>query len=139
MIFNELTEDNFQLFAIKNYENPKAVTKEDFDKDLNHFKYIKRLLKRYKNTGQLKTHLLLNHFIILYNIFGEACTPLLFFKIEEDLWPSMKTFVMFLGKLPEYPHTTMHDIQPDLYCLQELYKIYNEDGTEKTGADNKSS
>jgi len=127
MIFNELTEDNFLLFAIKNYENPQAVTKEDFDKDLNHFKYIKRLLKRYKNTGQLKTHLLLNHFIILYNIFGEATTPMLFHKIEEDLWPSMKTFVMFLGKLPDYPKSAMHDIQPDLYCLKELYRIYNEE------------
>jgi len=51
MIFSELNEDNFLLFAIKNYENPQAVTKEDFDKDLNHFKYIKRLLKRYGNTG----------------------------------------------------------------------------------------
>ena len=81
---------------------------------------------RYKNTGQLKTHLLLNHFIILYNIFGEAATPMLFFKIEQELWPSMKTFVMFLGKLAEYPHSGIHDIQPDLYCLQELYKIYNE-------------
>ena len=130
MIFNELTEDNFLLFAIKNYENPQAVTKEDFDKDLNHFKYIKRLLKRYKNTGQLKTHLLLNHFIILYNIFGEATTPMLFFKIEQDLWPSMKTFIMFLGKLPEYPKSAMHDIQPDLYCLQELYKIYKDEEEE---------
>ena len=130
MIFTELTEDNFLLFAIKNYENPQAVTKEDFDKDLNHFKYIKRLLKRYKNTGQLKTHLLLNHFIILYNIFGEATTPMMFFKIEEDLWPSMKTFIMFLGKLPEYPKSAMHDIQPDLYCLQELYKIYKDEEEE---------
>ena len=137
MLFSELTEDNFLLFAIKNYENPQAVTKEDFDKDLNHFKYIKRLLKRYKNTGQLKTHLLLNHFIILYNIFGEATTPMLFFKIEEDLWPSMKTFVMFLGKLPDYPKSTIHNIQPDLYCLQELYRIYNED--EPTGKNNKSN
>ena len=137
MIFNELTEDNFLLFAIKNYENPQAVTKEDFDKDLNHFKYIKRLLKRYKNTGQLKTHLLLNHFIILYNIFGEATTPMMFFKIEEDLWPSMKTFVMFLGKLPEYPKSAMHDIQPDLYCLKELYRIYNE--KEDSGKNNKSN
>ena len=84
-------------------------------------------MKRYKNTGQLKTHLLLNHFIILYNIFGEATTPMLFHKIEEDLWPSMKTFVMFLGKLPDYPKSTMHDIQPDLYCLKELYRIYNEE------------
>ena len=136
MIFNELTEDNFLLFAIKNYENPQAVTKEDFDKDLNHFKYIKRLLKRYKNTGQLKTHLLLNHFIILYNIFGEAATPMLFFKIEKDLWSSMKTFVMFLGKLPEYPKSQIHDIQVDLTCLKELYSIYNE--KDNTGKSNKS-
>ena len=126
MIFNELNEDNFLLFAIKNYENPQAVTKEDFDRDLNHFKYIKRLLKRYKNTGQLKTHLLLNHFIILYNIFGEATTPMLFFKIESDLWSSMKSFIMFLGRFPEYPHSSIHDIQVDLNCLSELYKIYDE-------------
>ena len=127
MLFTELNDENFKLFAIKNYENPQAVTEADFDKDLNHFKYIKRLLKRYKNTGQFKTHLLLNHFIILYNIFGEATTPMLFHKIEEDLWPSMKTFVMFLGKLPDYPKSAMHDIQPDLYCLKELYRIYNEE------------
>jgi len=136
MIFTELTEENFLLFAIKNYENPQAVTKEDFDKDLNHFKYIKRLLKRYKNTGQLKTHLLLNHFIILYNIFGEAATPMLFFKIEQDLWSSMKTFVMFLGKLPEYPKTHIHDVQVDLTCLKELYSIYNE--KDNSGKSNKS-
>ena len=97
MIFNELNEDNFLLFAIKNYQKSPFVTREDFERDLNHFKYIKRLLKRYKNTGQLKTHLLsLNHFIILYNIFGEATTPMLFFKIEDDLWSSMKSFIIFL-------------------------------------------
>jgi hypothetical protein len=125
MIFNELNEDNFLLFAIKHYENPQAVTKEDFDKDLNHFKYINRLLKRYKNNGQLKTHLLINHFIILYNIFGEATTPMLFFKIDKDLWSSVKSFIIFLGKLPEYPKSGIHDIQVDLKCLEELYKIYN--------------
>ena len=125
MIFNELNEDNFLLFAIKNYENPQAVTKEDFEKDLNHFKYIKRLFKRYNNTGQLKTHLLLNHFIILYNIFGEATTPMLFFRIEKELWSPLKTFIMFLGRLPEFPKCYIHDIQVDLYCLTELNKIYN--------------
>ena len=113
------------MFAIKHYENPQAVTKEDFDRDLNHFKYIKRLLKRYKNSGQLKTHLLLNHFIILYNIFGEATTPMLFFKIERELWSAMKSFIIFLGRFPEYPHSDIHDIQVDLLCLSELYKIYN--------------
>ncbi len=130
MIFNELNEDNFLLFAIKNYENPQAVTKEDFEKDLNHFKYIKRLLKRYKREGELKTHLLLNHFIILYNIFGEATTPMLFFKIEGDLWSSLKSFIIFLNRLPEYPKSGIHDIQVDLYCLAELNKIYN--GKEET-------
>ena len=123
MIFSELTEDNFLLFAIKNYENPQAVTKEDFDRDLNHFKYIKRLLKRYKNTGELKTHLILNHFIVLYNIFGEAATPMLFFKIERDLWSVMKTFVIFLNKLPDYPHCYIHDVEVDDYCLAELQGI----------------
>jgi hypothetical protein len=124
MLFDELNENNFLLFAIKHYENPHAVTKEDFDKDLNHFKYIKRLLKRYKNTGQLKSHLLINHFIILYNIFGDATTPMLFYKIEKELWSVMKTFILFLNRLPEYPKCYIHDIPVDITCLGELQKIY---------------
>lgn len=125
MFFNELNEDNFLLFAIKNYENPQAVTREDFEKDLNHFKYVKRLLKKYRNTGQLKVHLILNHFIILYNVFGEATTPMLFHKIEMDLWPAMKSFIIFLGKFPEYPKCYIHDVQVDINCLSQLYQIYN--------------
>ena len=131
MHFTELNEDNFKLFAIKNYENPQAVTEADFDKDLNHFKYIKRLLKRYRNTGELKTHLIINHFIILYNIFGEAATPMLFFKIEPELWSVMKTFVLFLNKLPDYPRCYIHDVEVDIPCLEELQKIYN--GKEEAG------
>ena len=127
MIFNELNEDNFLLFAIKNYENPQAVAKEDFDKDLNHFKYIKRLLKRYKKTGELKTHLLINHFIVLYNIFGEATTPMLFFKLEREMWSQVKTFIMFLNRLPEFPKSYLNDIQVDLTCLEQLQKIYIKD------------
>lgn len=127
MFFTELNEDNFLLFAIKNYENPQAVTKEDFDKDLNHFKYIKRLLKRYKNTGELKSHLLINHFIVLYNIFGEAATPMLFFKIEKTLWSPMKSFIMFLNKLPQTPKCYIHDIPIDINCLSQLQKIYRQD------------
>jgi len=126
MIFTELTSENFLLFAIKNYENPQAVTKEDFEKDLNHFKYIKRLLKRYRNTGELKAHLLLNHFIILYNIFGEGTTAMLFYKIEEEMWTIMKTFVVFLNKLPDYPKCFIHDVKIDDYCLSELGRIYDE-------------
>ena len=134
MFFNELNEDNFLLFAIKNYENPQAVTREDFEKDLNHFKYVKRLLKKYRNTGQLKVHLILNHFIILYNVFGEATTPMLFHKIEMDLWPAMKSFIIFLGKFPEYPKCYIHDVQVDINCLSQLYQIYN--GQEETQENN---
>jgi len=135
MLFNELNDDNFILFAIKNYENQQAVTKEDFDKDLNHFKYIKRLLKRYKNTGVLKSHLLLNHFIILYNIWGEATTPMLFFKIDEDLWSAMKAFIMFLNRFPEYPKTHIHNIQVDIECLKEL-NLITSDEQESTDKNN---
>ena len=123
MLFSELNEENFLLFAIKNYENPSAVTREDFDKDLNHFRYIKRLLKRYKSSGELKVHLLINHFIILYNIFGDAATPMLFYKIEKNLWSAIKSFIVFLDKLPEHPHTYIHDIEADEVCLQELRSI----------------
>lgn len=123
MYIDELNADNFLIFAIKNYENPEAITVEDFEKDLNHFRYIKRLLKKYKSGGDLKIHLLINHFIILYNIFGDATTPMLFFKIERDLWPCLKSFVVFLDRLPEYPRSYIHDMKPDEYCIQELERI----------------
>ncbi|MAS83000.1 MAG: hypothetical protein CMF45_09970 [Legionellales bacterium] len=125
MLFAELNEDNFLLFAIKHYENPQAVTRDDFEKDLSRFRYIKRLLKRYKSTGELKVHLLINHFIILYNIFGEATTPMLFYKIDKNLWECIKTFVVFLDKLPEYPRSYIHEIEIDQKCLDSLNGISN--------------
>tara|TARA_B100000925_G_scaffold47315_1_gene30805 strand:- start:434 stop:814 length:381 start_codon:yes stop_codon:yes gene_type:complete len=125
MQFTELNEKNFLLFAIKNYQNPQAVTREDFDKDLNHFRYIKRLLKRYKSSGELRTHLLINHFIILYNVFGDATTPMLFYKVDRELWDVTKTFIVFLNRLPDYPHTIIHDIDMDETCLEELKRATN--------------
>ncbi len=123
MRFDDLNGDNFLLFAIKNYENPQAVSVDDFEKDLNIFRYIKRLLRRYKNGSGLKVHLLINHFIILYNIFGDAATPMLFYKLDKDLWPSLKTFIIFLNRFPEYPRTSFHDIEVDQHCLEELERI----------------
>jgi hypothetical protein len=123
MRFDELNEDNYIMFAIKHYENPHAVTQDDFYEDLKRFKWIKRLLKRYKSTGILKSHLLINHFIILYNVFGEATTPLLFFKIDRDLWPVVKSFVVYLGRLPEYPVSALHQVPSDEDCLRELNRI----------------
>lgn len=126
MRFDELNEDNYILFAIKHYENPHAVTKEDFYEDLKRFKWIKRLLKRYKSEEEIKTHLihlLLNHFIILYNVFGDAATPLLFYKIDEEFWGIIKTFIVYLGRLPEYPKTQIHNVPLDTKCLDQLNSI----------------
>ena len=81
MKFDELNESNYIMFAIKHYNNPQAVTQEDFYDDMKRFKWIKRLLNKYKNSGDLNVHLLLNHFIILYNIgFYKKCIFTLFFN-----------------------------------------------------------
>ena len=126
MLFDELDESNFLIFAIKHYENPQAVTEEDFYKDLNHFKYIKRLLKRYKKDGDLRCSLLINHFIVLYNIFGEATTPMLCYKSDKDLWSTIKTFIIFLNRLPPSPKCYVHDIPLDFECLRQLKKLSEE-------------
>jgi hypothetical protein len=123
MRFDELNEGNYLLFAIKFYNNPQAVTKEDFEDDLKRIKYIKRLLKRYKNTGVLKVHLILNHLIVLFNVFDDAAVPLLFYNLEKDLWPSIKSFLLFLNRIPEYPKTQVDDIQEDQHCMDVLKAI----------------
>ena len=123
MRFDELNEDNYILFAIKHYENPQAVTEDDFYDDIKRFKWIKRLLKKYKVNGEMNVHLLINHFLILYNIFGDAATPLLFFKIDSEYWSFIKTVIIYLGRFPEYPKTKLHDIPVDIDCLSHLNKL----------------
>jgi hypothetical protein len=123
MRFDELNESNYLLFAIKFYDNPQAVTREDFDEDLKRIRYIKKLLKRYKNTGELKTHLILNHLTVLFNVFNDATVPLLFYNLEKELWPSIKSFLIFLNRLPEYPKTEINDIEQDYECLLQLESI----------------
>ena len=123
MRFDELNENNYMLFAIKFYDNPHALTKEEFEDDLKRIKYVKRLLKRYKNTGVLKTHLILNHLTVLFNVFDEAAVPLLFYNLEEDLWPAIKSFLMFLRCIPEYPKSHIHGIPEDQTCIDELNSV----------------
>ena len=123
MKFDELNENNYLLFAIKFYNNPQSVTMEDFQSDLKRIRYVKRLLKKYKNGGELKTHLILNHLIILFNVFDDAAVPLLFYNLEEDLWPLIKSFLIFLNRLPEYPKTQIHEIDEDFNCLSQLQLI----------------
>jgi len=122
MRFDELNENNYLLFAIKFYDNPQSVTMEDFETDLKRIRYVKRLLKRYKNTGELRTHLILNHLTILFNVFNDAAVPLLFYNLDSDLWPSIKSFLLFLNRFPEYPKTQIHDIVEDNECLSQLQK-----------------
>ena len=123
MRFDELNENNYMLFAIKFYDNPHALTKEEFEDDLKRIKYVKRLLKRYKNTGVLKTHLILNHLTVLFNVFNEAAVPLLFYNLEEDLWPATKSFLMFLKRIPDYPKSHIHGIPEDQTCIDELNSV----------------
>ena len=111
------------LFAIKFYDNPQAVTMEDFESDLKRIRYVKRLLKRYKNTGELKVHLILNHLIILFNVFNDAAVPLLSYNLDPTLWSAIKSFLLFLNRIPEYPKTEIHEILEDEYCLTELNSI----------------
>lgn len=123
MRFDELNQDNYLLFAIKFYDNPQSVTMEDFEIDLKRIRYIKRLLKKYKNTGELKTHLILNHLTILFNVFNDAAVPLLFYNLDRDLWSVIKSFLIFLNRIPEYPKTEMHNIEEDAECLKKLQLI----------------
>ena len=123
MRFDELNESNYIMFAMKHYENPQAVTQEDFYDDMKRFKWIKRLLNKYRNTGEMNVHLLLNHFIILYNIFGDATTPLLFYRIDSELWNILKTFIVYLGRLPEYPVSYIHKIPVDYDCMEILENL----------------
>jgi hypothetical protein len=95
-----LTNDNFVLYAMHNYDNPECHGVTEFEDDLNRFKYLKRLFYRYKERGELKERLVINHLIVLYNVFGSATTKMLFFKIEKEFWPQLKTFLVFLNYMP---------------------------------------
>jgi hypothetical protein len=123
MRFDELNKDNYMLFAIKFYNNPQSVTREDFEDDLKRIRYIKKLLRKYISTGELKIHLILNHLIILFNVFDDAAVPLLFYSLEEELWPAIKSFLIFLNRMPEFPKGKIHEIIEDKNCLSQLNLI----------------
>ena len=102
MIFDDITDDNFLMFAMKEYNDIQCTDIEEFYDDLKKIKYIKRLFNIYKNNGQLKERLILNHLIVFYNVFPvQAGTRILFYKIEKSFWPMLKTFLVFLDRMPE--------------------------------------
>ena len=100
--FSELTPENINMFAMKHYDNPSCVDESEFLDDLKRFKYLKRLFRKYDTSGELKVRLIVNHIIVLSNVFGvDATTTLLFFKIEVEHWSLLKTFLVYLHFMPE--------------------------------------
>lgn len=99
-MIDDLNDDNFMIFAMKAYDRPNAIVSE-FEEDLKRIKYIRRLIKRYKATGDLKERLILNHIIVLSNVFGvEATVRILFFKMNSSDYSILKTFLLFLNFMP---------------------------------------
>ena len=100
--FSTLTPENINMFAMKHYDNPSCVDEQEFLDDMKRFKYLKRLFRKYDTSKDLKMRLIINHIIILANVFGvEAATTLLFFKIEKNHWSILKSFLIFLHYMPE--------------------------------------
>ena len=120
MNFNELNKDNFLLFSIRYYENPTSSTQDEFEEDLKRFKYVKRWLKKYHDSGTINSHLLLNHIIVIFNCWGDAAVPMLFYKIDPTYWGYLKSFFVFLDRIPKWPSSALDDIKIDLNILKEL-------------------
>jgi len=119
--FDKLTRRNFKLFAAKHYDNPECLDIEEFNQDLSRFKYLKRLLRRYELTGDLQERLILNHVIILYNVFGiKACNKMMWYKINEEHWHYIKPFLIFLNYLPEDEKV---EVPMDPYIVEVLRKL----------------
>ena len=120
-MFEKLTKDNIVMYAIQHYHNPSCEGMGEFNDDMKRFKYVKRLFRKYEETGMLKERLLLNHIIVLNNLFGaEASSTLLFFKTEQIHWSALKGFLEFLNIMPE---NDLQDIITDNNIKQLLLKL----------------
>ena len=128
-MIDSLNDDNFLIFAMKAYDSPNTILSE-FEEDLKRIKYVKRLIKRYKSTGELKERLIINHLIILSNVFGtKSSVRMLFFKIDEEDHHILKSFLMFLRTMPEVVegirgrNIRSVNIPIDLFVCQRLKDI----------------
>ena len=110
-MFKEITKDNWMLYAQQNYDNPTLEKEKELYDDIKRFKYLKRLFRRYTLTGEIKVRLIVNHIVVLQNVFGvEAACVLLLYKIDEQYWPILKTVLEHLDYL--YPHE-LKDVKTD--------------------------
>ena len=120
-MFKKITRDNIILYAIKHYDNPQCEGEKEFYDDMKRFKYVKRLLRKYKDTKVLKERLLLNHIIILRNLFGsEACVTLLLFKIPQEYWSTLKSFLLYLNMIRNDELKDVRESQKVLDILRKL-------------------
>jgi hypothetical protein len=120
-LFDKLTSRNFELFASQHYNNPECCDVEEFKEDLTRFKYLKRLLRRYEQYDDLQERLILNHIIVLYNVFGiEAANRMMWFKVEPEHHSMLKTFLIFLNYLPEDAKV---EIPLDQVIIDKLRKL----------------
>ena len=120
-VFDQLTEKNFEAYAVRHYNNPQCLSIDEFYEDLARFKYVKRLLRKYLETGDIKERLVLNHLIAIYNVFSiQAANHMMFYRIEKELWPILKTFLIFLSYIPE---GMMQDIGTDIFIAKRLQNI----------------
>jgi hypothetical protein len=100
-MFDDLNDENFTIYAMKSYTSPHCIMSE-FEGDIKRTKYLKKLFRRYKVSKDLKERLILNHLILLYNVFGvESATRILFYKIDERDYDILKTFLVYLNYMPE--------------------------------------
>ena len=118
--FKILTPETIDIFALRHYDN-RGASKEEFEDDMKRFKYLKRLFRKYDASKEFKARLIVNHIIILANVFGiDAATTLLFFKIDKQHWSMLKTILIFLNYMPE---NEMIDIEINQEVMTELGKI----------------
>ena len=102
---NNINKENIDIFSESSYRNPQCVSSEDFYEDMNRIKYVKRLFNKYNRGGEIKTRLILNHIIAFYNVFEKRdATRILFFKMEEEYWSLLKTFLLYRSYMPEIVH-----------------------------------
>jgi hypothetical protein len=123
---NIITEENFLLHAMHHYDNPQCTSLVEFEEDLKRFLYLKKLFYRYKTNNELRERLILNHIIVLYNVFGDNTTLMLFTKIDQECWDSLTTFLVYLQRMPEViPELgiKLYNIQLDETIIEVLRKI----------------
>jgi len=122
MRFNELTNENYLMYALLHYDNPHCIDIKEYFEDVRKLKYIKRLFNRYKEDDVLKERLILNHIISFYNVFEyEAATRLLFFRVGEQYHSLLKTFLVFLNKMPDKINENLYS--SDIYLDEKIIEI----------------